>query len=75
MGKDTGKQKRAGAVGSTRLVGRCVEVGDDDEGQPRLKSTPLGTSSGFASNSIYAEVEVMEHAPDVPAQRPPGTDV
>lgn len=53
------------AVGSTRLVGRCAEVGDDEQGQPRLIiHTTRDQLAAFASNLIYAEVEVTLHKPN-----------
>ena len=41
------------------LVGRCVEVGDDDEGQPRLIiHTTREQLKSFGRNLAFADVKV-----------------
>lgn len=48
-----------------RLVGRCVEVGDDDEGQPRLIiHTTREQLMNFGRNLAYVDVEVTLHSPN-----------
>ena len=57
-------------VRDIRLVGRCVEVGDDDEGQPRLIiHTTREQLMSFATNLAYANVEVTLHSPNDKAER------
>jgi hypothetical protein len=48
-----------------RLVGRCVEVGDDDEGQARLIiHTTREQLMSFGRNLAYVDVEVTLHSPN-----------
>jgi len=55
-----------------RLVGRCIEVGDDDEGQPRLIiHTTREQLMRFGRNLVYVDVDVTLHSPNGPDQRPP----
>jgi len=53
-------------VGSGEIAGRCVEVGDDDEGQPRLIiHTTREQLMRFGRNLTYADVVVtarLSHA-------------
>jgi hypothetical protein len=55
-----------------RLVGRCVEVGDDDEGQPRLIiHTTREQLMNFGRNLAFVDVEVTLHSPNNQAHRQP----
>jgi hypothetical protein len=48
-----------------RLVGRCIEVGDDDEGQPRLIiHTTREQLMNFGRNLAYVDVDVTLHSPN-----------
>ncbi len=52
-------------VRSSELVGRCVEVGDDDEGQPRLIiHTTREELMRFGRNLAYADVMVTVAQPN-----------
>lgn len=47
------------------VVGRCVEVGDDDEGQARLIiHTTREQLMNFGRNLAYVDVEVTLHSPN-----------
>jgi hypothetical protein len=47
------------------VVGRCVEAGDDDKGQPRLIiHTTREQLMNFGSNLVYVDVEVTLHSPN-----------
>ena len=55
---------------SDQITRRCVEVGDDDEGQPRLIiHTTREQLTGLGRNVVYADV-VVTIAPDDQAQTP-----
>ena len=66
-------------VRSSELVGRCVEVGDDDEGQPRLIiHTTREQLMSFGRNLAYSDVvvtiaslnaELTDAGPVTPASR------
>jgi len=52
-------------VRSSELVGRCVEVGDDDEGQPRLIiHTTREQLMRFGRNLAYSDVVVSLAPPN-----------
>ena len=55
-----------------RLVGRCIEVGDDDDGQPRLIiHTTRERLMRFGRNLAFADVEVTLHTSNAPHEPQP----
>jgi hypothetical protein len=64
-------------VRSSELVGRCVEVGDDAEGQPRLIiHTTREHLMRFGRNLVYVDVVVTIAPPNEQAHRSaPGVTV
>jgi hypothetical protein len=71
------KPKSGPPVRSSELVGRCVEVGDDAEGQPRLIiHTTREQLKNFGRNLIYSNVVVTIAPPNEQAHRSaPGVTV
>ena len=58
-------------VRSSELIGRCVEAGDDDEGQPRLIiHTTREQLRLFGRNLAFADVVVTIAPPNTQAERP-----
>ena len=52
------------------LIGRCVEVGNDDDGQPRLIiHTSREQLLRFGRNLVYAEVSVTLRSPTTESRR------
>lgn len=50
---------------SDRLIGRCIEIGDDDQGRPRLIiHTTRDAISAFKRNLVFTDVEVRVAPPN-----------
>lgn len=65
MSEETKQPETAPAVASSVIVGRCIEVGDDDAGNPMiLIHTTREALMNFAENIVYRDVAVTLHQPN-----------
>lgn len=63
--------QRGASVRPSELAGRCVEVGDDDEGQPRLIiHTTREQLMRFGHNLAFADLAVTIVPPNAGTERP-----